>query len=179
MVRFLRVLGIEPVVCPPRRPDKKPIIERLIYSLKHEHLSKYAPQTLAEALEPCESFPQYYNRQRPQQGLTCGNRPPDEAFPVLPVLPQLPEKVQPDAWLLSLQRRVFQRRISSEGMIQIDRHPYYVGREFARQAVAVLIDLAEHEFVVMDGQRVLKKLPIQGLYQREMDFLEYFRHIQQ
>jgi hypothetical protein len=41
------------------------------------------------------------------------------------------------------------------------------------------MDVAEREFVVMDGQRVLKKLLIQGLYQREMDFFEYFRHIQQ
>jgi hypothetical protein len=97
MVRFLRVLGIEPVVFPPRRPDLKPIIERLVYTLKHEHLSKYAPQTLAEALEAYENFPHYYNSQRPHQGRACRNRPPDEAFPVLPALPQLPETVQPDA----------------------------------------------------------------------------------
>jgi hypothetical protein len=94
-------------------------------------------------------------------------------------LPQLPETVQPDAWLTALKQRVFQRRISSEGMIQVDRHAYYVGREFAKHAVAVLVDVSEREFVVMDGQKVLKKLPIQGLYQREMDFLEYFKLFQQ
>jgi hypothetical protein len=64
-------------------------------------------------------------------------------------------------------------------MMQVDRHAYYVGRDFAKQAVAVLVDVSEREFVVMDGQRVLKKLPIQGLYQREMDFLEYFTLLQQ
>jgi hypothetical protein len=34
MIRFLRVLEVEPVPCPPHRPDKKPIIERLIYTFK-------------------------------------------------------------------------------------------------------------------------------------------------
>jgi hypothetical protein len=179
MVRFLRVLGIEPVVCPPRRPDLKPIIERLVYTFKHEHLSKAAPQNLAEALDACETFPHYYNSQRPHQGRACGNRPPDEAFPVLPTLPQLPQKVLPNAWLESLHRRVFQRRISSEGTMQIDRHLYYLGREFAKQAVSVLVDVREREFVVMDGQRVLKKLPIQGLYGPEMDFFEFFKRIQE
>jgi hypothetical protein len=178
MLRFLRVLGVEPVICPPRRPDKKPIIERLIFTFKHEHLSKYAPQNLAEALDACESFSPYYNNQRPHQGRACQNRTPDEAFPVLPVLPQIPERVQPDAWLEFLHRRVFRRRISSEGTMQIDRHLYYVGREFAKQAVSILVDVAGSEFVVMDGQRVLKKLPIQGLYQKEMDFFEFFKLIQ-
>jgi hypothetical protein len=35
-VRFLRVLGIEPIICPPRRPDKKPMVERGIFTLKNK-----------------------------------------------------------------------------------------------------------------------------------------------
>jgi hypothetical protein len=146
---------------------------------KHEHLLKQAPETLAAALDACETFPHYYNVQRPHQGRACQNRPPAEAFPNLPVLPALPEKVWPDAWLPFLQRRVFQRRISREGMMQIDRHNYYVGREFAKQPVSILVDVAQEKFVVMDGQRILKTLPIQGLRGAEMDFLDFFKHIQQ
>jgi len=33
LVRMLRVLGVEPIVCPPRRPDKKPVVERCIRTL--------------------------------------------------------------------------------------------------------------------------------------------------
>jgi integrase-like protein len=180
MLRFLRVLGIEPIACPPRRPDKKPVIERLIFTFKHEWLRKHAPQTLGEALDACDSFPAYYNRQRPHQGRACRNRPPDEAFPSLPVLPQLPETVNPDAWLNALHRRVFQRRVSSEGMIQVDRHFYFIGREFAKQALVLLVDLPREEFVVMDGnEHVLKRLAIQGLQKREMDMFEFLKFSQQ
>jgi hypothetical protein len=34
-VRFLQVLGVEPVICPPRRPDKKPMVERGIFTFKY------------------------------------------------------------------------------------------------------------------------------------------------
>jgi hypothetical protein len=36
MIRFLRVLRVEPVPCPPHRPDIKPIIKRLIYTFKNQ-----------------------------------------------------------------------------------------------------------------------------------------------
>ena len=56
-----------------------------------------------------------------------------------------------DAWLEFLHRRVYQRRVSSEETMQIDRHLYYLGRKFAKQAVSVLVDVTEREFVVIDG----------------------------
>ncbi len=34
-LRFLRCLGVEPVVCPPRRPDLKPVVERCIGTLMY------------------------------------------------------------------------------------------------------------------------------------------------
>lgn len=36
LIRFLRVLAVESVVCPPRRPDLKPVVERCVSTLKHE-----------------------------------------------------------------------------------------------------------------------------------------------
>ena len=35
LLRFMRVVGIEPVVCPPYRPDLKPFVERTIKTLKN------------------------------------------------------------------------------------------------------------------------------------------------
>lgn len=181
MVRMLHVLGVEPVPCPPRRPDKKPIVERLIYTFKHEWLDKHQPKTLGDALDACVNFSPHYNTERPHQGVACDNRPPDTAFPNLPTLPQLPATVNPNAWLNALKDRVFQRRVSSEGTIQVDRHYYYVGREFAKQSVALLVDLNQREFkVTQDAQKVLKRLPIQGLQEKDsMDFFEFLKITQQ
>ena len=40
LVRFLLCLGVEPVICPPRRPDLKPFVERCIRTLK-KHPTQY------------------------------------------------------------------------------------------------------------------------------------------
>jgi hypothetical protein len=47
LVRFLRAVEVEPVICPPRRPDKKPFVERCIGTLKHEWFARFSPATLA------------------------------------------------------------------------------------------------------------------------------------
>jgi transposase InsO family protein len=173
MIRFLRVLGIEPVVCPPRRPDLKPMVERAVFTFKYEGLARQPPQSLAEALELSEVFPHYYNHERPHQGRACANRTPDEAFPNLPALPHLPETLEPDAWLKAYHGRVYRRRVSAAGTIQIDRHLYSVGTVYARQEILVHLDAEQKLFFVSRGEKVLKKLPIQGLYGAAMDFASY------
>jgi len=52
-----------------------------------------------EVREVTERFPLHYNQERPNLGRSCQNQPPRVAFPTLPVLPPLPEKVDPDRWL--------------------------------------------------------------------------------
>lgn len=44
-------------------------------------------------------YRQFYNHDRANQSLACGNRLPFEAFPELPHLPSIPEVIDPDAWL--------------------------------------------------------------------------------
>jgi hypothetical protein len=173
LIRFLRVLGVEPVVCPPRRPDLKPVVERAVSTFKHEGLARQPAQNLAEALELTEAFPHYYNHERPQQGQACANRTPDEAFPSLPALPQLPETVQPDAWLKAYYGRVYRRRVSAAGTIQIDRYLYSLGTAYAKQLVLVHLDAEQKAFFVSSGEKLLNRLPIQGLYEAEMDFSSY------
>ncbi len=46
--------------------------------------------------------------------LACGNRPPSEAFPQLPVRPPVPDMVDPDAWLTHYHRRLFRRRVDED-----------------------------------------------------------------
>ena len=101
-VRFLQCVGVEPVICPPHRPDKKPFIERLIGTIKHEKLYIQRPATVEAARDLLRTFREFYNYERPHQGLSCNNQPPFTAFPTLPRLPALPEIIDPDAWLQGL-----------------------------------------------------------------------------
>jgi hypothetical protein len=176
-IRFLRTVGVQPVVCPPRRPDLKPFVERCIGTLKHEWFARRPPPTFADALEWLEGFPRYYNDERPQQGRACQNQPPSVAFPRLPQLPHLPAQVNPDAWLEQVHGRIYRRRVNSDGSIQIDRHPYGVGSRYAGQLVLAHVDAARRLFHVTLNGRVVKTLPIQGLYGGTMEFWTYFTRI--
>ena len=177
LVRFLRVLGVEDVICPPHRPDKKPVVERCIGTLKHEWLDRLSPTTFGEALDALVQFPHYYNVERPNQGKACRNQPPAVAFPVLPTLPQLPETVEPDRWLLTSHRRIYRRWVNSSGTIQIDRHTYSVGSMYAKQQVLVHLDAENQRFHISLNGQVLKQLPIQGLLGSWMDFMVYLTQI--
>jgi transposase InsO family protein len=177
-VRFLRVLGVKDVICPPRRPDLKPVVERCIQTLKYEWFGRQFPTSEAEALALLDDFPHYYNDERPHQGQACGNRPPSVAFPNLPLLPQLPNEVDPDRWLHCVHQRIYRRRVNSSGTVQIDRHTYSVGTGYAKQLVLVHVDAKAHRFHFSIEGRVVKTLPIHGLYGMRMHFWDYFRLIQ-
>jgi hypothetical protein len=172
-IRLLHALGVEPIICPPHRPDKKPMVERCIGTLKHEWLARHSPSTFADALALLDPFIGYHNRLRPHQGDACHNRIPAEAFPVLPVLPRLPERVTPDAWLQAEHGRVYRRHVNSGGSIQVDRHPYYVGYDFAGATVLVQLDAPSRLFQITCNGRLLKSLPIKGLHPGPMELLTY------
>lgn len=110
------------MVCPPHRPDKKPVVERCIETLKYERLDRFALPTVGAALDALAQFPAYYNDQHPHRGQACQNRPPSVAFPTLPALPMLPQTVALDAWLDAIHTRIYCRRVTSDGTIQVDRH---------------------------------------------------------
>ena len=179
MVRFLRVLGIEPVVCPPRRPDKKPFVERCIGTLKHEWLDRFSPATRAEALEVLAQFPHYYNATRPHQGHACQNRPPDMAFPTLPLLPSLPERVLPDNWLDHEHGRTYRRHVNASGTVQVDRHTYSVGSVYAGKLVLVHLDAVRQQFHLIVEGLLVKTVAMQGLVKHPMDFEDYLVFIQE
>jgi len=153
LVRFLRAIGVVPIVCPPRRPDLKPVVERTIKILKYEWLARYATDNIADALEVLDKFPHYYNHLRPHQGQACQNQTPDEAFPQLPDLPTVLDEVNPDQWLLTIHGYVYRRRITSNGTIMIDKHVYYIGQDYAKQQVTIHVDALASSFLlcVMGG----------------------------
>jgi len=45
LIRLLHALAVEPVICPPRRPDKKPYVERCVRTFKEEWLDRFSLNT--------------------------------------------------------------------------------------------------------------------------------------
>lgn len=179
LIRFLRVVGVEPVICPPYRPDKKPVVERTIKTLKTEWLARHSIKTLADAYEVLPGFIHYYNASRVHQGRACNNQIPDEAFPDLPTLSALPDTVQPNRWLHDYHGRVFRRRITSNGTIQVDRYSYYIDSNYAKQRVLVHLDADNEAFFVTCEDQVLKQVDVKGLLPDTMDFQTYLVALKQ
>jgi len=64
LMRFAWCIGMEPIVCPPRRPDKKGYVERVIRTLKHECLYVRKPATEADTRACLDTYQHFYNYDR-------------------------------------------------------------------------------------------------------------------
>jgi integrase-like protein len=175
----LACLGVEVVVCPPHRPDRNAFVERYHRTYEHECLQVHRPATLERAREVTTTFAQHYNHERPNQALSCGNRPPCVAFPVLPARPALPERVDPDRWLRLLDRRRFVRKVQPNGIVLLEHDRYYVGRRLSGQYVVVSVEAATRTLVVQHQQRVIKRVPLKGRQQDPLDFEAYLAMMRQ
>ena len=122
---------------------------------------------------------QHYNWERPHQGRACGNVPPRVAFPSLPTLPALPDRVDPDRWLASFDHQMFLRRVGRDGCVNVDLAPYYIGPRMAGCQVLLQVETAERQFVVWHVDEVIKTLPVKGLVGQEMTINDYLKYIQQ
>ncbi len=138
LVRFLWCVGVTPNVIPPHRPDKNAYVERFHRSLGQECLQVHRPGTLSEVSELTETFLTHYNGERPNQARSCGNQPPRVACPTFPTLPAVPQTVDPDRWLVQVNKQAFARTIRAGGDVTINRQDYYVSRRLAGQRVTRL-----------------------------------------
>ena len=171
LVRLLHVLGVEPIICPPRRPDKKPYVERCVRTFKHEWLDRFSLNTMADCHEALEAFPHYHNAERVHFGRACNGRTPDEAFPAA--------EVHPNAWLESQHGRMFRRRIRANGTIQVDKHVYYVDKNLEKQFVLTHLDAKKRcLYITLDGMQIGKPLPLQDLHDEKMSRSDYLKILQ-
>lgn len=177
--RFLLCLGIRPHICPPHRPDKNAFVERFHRTYGQECLQVHQPSTLQEVREITEAFLQHYNYERPQQGRACGNVPPRTAFPTLPTLPALPERVDPDAWLVSLDQKMYLRHVGRDGCVNVDLTTYYVGPQLAGRTVLLQVLAESRQFAVWSQDQIVKLLSIKGLIGQEMTLNDYLQYIKQ
>ena len=124
-------------------------------------------------------YKDYYNYQRPHQGLSCGNQPPFVAFPPesLSALKSVPMIINPDAWLMAISNLKFTRKVSSNGSISVDKYDYYISNELVGQRVLVAIDSVNQQLVISHNKVEVKRLAIKGLVGREMNTDEYIEFI--
>lgn len=172
-MRLLMCLDIELQICPPQRPDKNPFVERYNRNYKYECLLRDCPETVAQAQACTLIYQNHYNRERPNQAITCDNLPPQIAFPDLPTLPLLPEQVDPDHWLEKVHGRFFKRRIQANGSVQIGKHYYYIRQALKGQQVLLQVDAVDKQFKVHLDGKLIKRVPLKGLHQGVMDLEAY------
>ncbi len=173
LLRFLWCVEVTPNVIPPHRPDKNAYVERFHRSLGQECLQVHRPGTLLEVSELTEAYLSHYNSERPNQARSCGNQPPCVACPAFPTLLSVPEAVDPDRWLMQLNRQTFARTIRANGKLTINREEYYVGRSLAGQRVTCYVNAAEKCFDIWQPAGRIKSVPIKGLYGKTMPFQDY------
>lgn len=135
MMCFLWCIGITPIICPPRRPQKNAYVERFNGNYKRECLQIHQPTDLGQTIECTSHYQHHYNHERPHQGRACQNQPPRLAFPTAQTDRCLPDVVDPDAWLVFASRRLYKRRVTSNGSIAIGGYRYYVSKTVTAQAI--------------------------------------------
>jgi hypothetical protein len=178
-VRFLACLGIVVDICPPQRPDKNAFGERYHGTFERECLRVHRPATKDHAEAVTAAFRQHYNAERPNQALTCGNRPPRVAFPTLPSRPALPAQVDPNRWLHLVDGRRFVRKVRYNGTVALEDSSYYVNQRLAGQYVTLQVKAAEQVVVVSHRHQAIKQMPLKGLHQGPRAFGEYVALVKQ
>jgi len=172
-MRFLMCLNIEVEVCPPRRPDLKPFVERYFRTLNSECIRVKHPADAKQAREVFNEHRLTYNHERPNQSTACRNQPPFKAFTTLPQLPHIPQAVDPDGWLVNYHNRFYKRRVDHAGRVQIDKHRYYIQKALAGRYIVCKLNANHRVFEVMLDGKIIKTIPIKGILDEPMAFGDY------
>lgn len=173
LLRLLLCLGIDPIPCPPHRPDLKPYVERFNKTVIHECLAPAHPTTIAEAQTVVDAYLPFYCTERPHQGDVCHNQPPAQVFPHLPDLPGVPDMVDPDAWVRAIDGMSYMRRVAANGQIQLAKQSYSVGTAWTGTDVTVQIAAATQEVVIWSNTTIVKRWRIKGLVGALLPYTEW------
>lgn len=177
LLRFGACLGIQIQVCDPHHPEQNGFVERYHRTYQAECLALDRPADLQQAQAVTAAFVRHYNVERPHQGSSCGNRPPQVAFPHLPALPALPAVVDPDSWLTRLAGLHLERKVDRHGMISLDLKRYYVSARLVGHRVVLRLDAQLRCVHVLHEQQVIKSLPLRGLVGHLLPFEGFLTHM--
>jgi hypothetical protein len=181
LVRLLHCLGVQVTVTPPRRPDKNAFAERYNRTSAEECLRVYAPPDLEAVRQVTAAVRQHDNHERPNQAVTCANRPPCVAFtqrvPDLPPRPALPPVVDPDRWLTVLAGERYVRKVRTHGSVSIDGVGSDGDQAWAGKYVSLRLDAAQRVFIVEYREQPIKTVPIKGLLGACLPVEVYLEHM--
>jgi hypothetical protein len=178
-VRLLHCLGIQVTICPPRHPDRNGFAERYNRTYAHECLKVFEPHDVGMVRTLTEGFRQHYNHERPNQALSCGNRPPYVAFPNLPPRPPLPRIVDPDRWVDVLDGQRPVRKVKRNGTVSVDGTFYYIDQAWHGRYVTLRLQAATRVFAVEYREQVLKEVPLKGMVGEELPREEYLEQMKE
>jgi transposase InsO family protein len=176
-LRFWLCLGVEVMICPPRRPDMNAFVERYHRSYEEECLQVYRPDDLEAVRTVTATFKQHYNHERPHQGLACGNQPPRVAYPVLPARPAVPPTVDPDRWISVLDGKRYVRKVQQDTSVTVGMTRYYVTQALRGQEVTLQIDASDRTMVVIHAGKEVKRVPIRGTGRGRMAFAAFVEQL--
>jgi len=95
------------------------------------------------------------------------------ACPAFPTLPPVPETVDPDRWLVQMDKQAFARTIRAGGDLSINHQDYYVSQNLAGQRVTCSLNAAEKCFDIWKPEGFIKSIPIKGLHGQTLPFEDY------
>jgi hypothetical protein len=176
-VRFWHCLGVQVYICPPQRPNCHALGERYQRSYASECLKIQRPSETSQVKEVTQAYETHSNTERPNQAITCGNRPPRTAFPTLPTLPALPAQVDPESWLLAVHGRHYVRKVKREGSVDLDGRDYYIKTALADQRVSLEGDATSRELGVWHPQQAMQRVAIKGLLNRPLSFEDFLAQL--
>jgi hypothetical protein len=176
-VRFWLCLGVAVTICPPRRPDNNPFVERYHRSFEYECLRIYRPHNVETATAVTAAYQRFYNDERPHQGLSCHNLPPRVAFPVLPTLPAVPALVDADGWLAAYDGHTFVRKVQQSTRVTVAEVSYYVKTPLIGQQIGLRVDAAGGQFVVEANGQEVQRLAIKGIGAGTLPFATFVERL--
>src|SRR5690606_36427238 len=131
-------------------------------NFKYECEAREQPTDLESTIAIHTPYVQFYNHERPNQAVTCGNQPPLMKFPHALNLTPVPETVDPDRWILQQTGKVYTRKLGRDGCFQLGNQTYYVQKALRGRRVAIRVDGYQRELGIFLDGKVIKKLPIKG-----------------
>jgi len=88
-------------------------------------------------------------------------------------------RVDPDAWLATLDQKMYLRHVGRDGCVDVDLATYYIGPQMAGCTVLLQVEAQSRQFAVWHQDQVVKLLPIKGLLGQEMALDDYLQYILQ
>jgi hypothetical protein len=152
-------------------------VERYHRNYKYECQYREQPKDLESTIATNEPYVHFYNFERPNQAVTCGNQPPLVKFPQPPQLARVPQTIDPDRWLVALTGKTYKRRLDRNGCFQLGNQAYYVQQKLKGRSVLIWVDGRQRELDIFVDRQMIKKISIKGLQDRLINFPEYLELI--